>query len=282
MTAHIAYLLLSRKSPLLPFHTNLRLLSTHYKRLVCHFPTEPKHGRQNRAFYIQFWKEILSKGRWQGEIWNRRKCGEVFPEWLSVSTVTDNQGRITHYVGLFSDITSRKMAEDRLKHQAHHDPLTGLPNRLLFEDRLHQAIASAQRYGSEIALLYIDLDKFKPVNDTYGHEAGDMALRTVSKRLTSLLRASDTAARIGGDEFVALLPELHDTESVKHVARKILQSLAEPVDLGVAQAKMGASIGISFFPRHGENYESLMSAADTAMYAVKQSGRNDYCIASDP
>ncbi|OSM05132.1 hypothetical protein MAIT1_03283 [Magnetofaba australis IT-1] len=196
--------------------------------------------------------------------------------------MTDNQGRITHYVGLFSDITSRKMAEDRLKHQAHHDPLTGLPNRLLFEDRLHQAIASAQRYGSEIALLYIDLDKFKPVNDTYGHEAGDMALRTVSKRLTSLLRASDTAARIGGDEFVALLPELHDTESVKHVARKILQSLAEPVDLGVAQAKMGASIGISFFPRHGENYESLMSAADTAMYAVKQSGRNDYCIASDP
>jgi len=233
-------------------------------------------GRQDRECYEQMWRALTTVGRWQGELWNRRKDGQTFLESLTICAVNDSEGRLTHYVGVFSDITELRRAHDQLDHQAHHDPLTGLPNRLLLGDRLHKAIQRANRDASELAVLFIDLDRFKIINDTLGHQAGDRVLCEVARRLRRLMRESDTVGRLGGDEFLIIVERIAELGAASLVAEKILTALQDaPVTVG-QEFFVGASIGISVFPQDGNDVETLMKNADVAMYRAKERGRSTY------
>lgn len=237
-------------------------------------PAVLKSGHQDHAFYSTFWNALRENGEWRGEIWNRRKDGTVYAEWLNVNAVRNSHGVVEHYVAMFSDITERKRQEERITFQAFHDALTGLPNRLLFGDRLEQAIAQAQRHTERTpALMFLDLDRFKQINDTLGHDAGDLLLREVAARLRKCVRATDTVARLAGDEFVVLLPEISTEEAAREVGEKILSSMNEPVDLGAESRVVTTSIGISMYPRDGQDADTLLKKADTAMYQVKTTGR---------
>jgi diguanylate cyclase (GGDEF)-like protein/PAS domain S-box-containing protein len=236
-------------------------------------PRMLQSGIQDRAFYERFWRALLEKGEWQGDIWNRRRNGEVYPEWLNISCVRDETGEVQNYVAIFSDITERKRHEALITHQAQHDPLTGLPNRALFHDRLVQAIAVARRNSSGLAVMFLDLDLFKSVNDTHGHEAGDELLRQVAERLRATVREVDTVARISGDEFTVLLPQVQDASGTKAVAAKLEQAVRQPYRIGQAAVHVGASIGVSHFPDDGQDEEALLRAADRAMYEAKRRGR---------
>lgn len=233
-------------------------------------------GRQGVDFYKTMWATLQKEHAWQGEIWNRRKNGEIYPEWLSLSLVLDDNGVPNYYVAIFSDMTMRKAAEQRLYHLAHFDPLTNLPNRTLLQDRLHQAVGHAARAGSKIGLMFIDLDRFKYVNDTFGHLVGDLLLQEVSRRLKACVRGSDTVCRLGGDEFVILLPQVDGEEGVAKVAKLILSQLTSAFILQDHEVHIGGSIGIAMYPENGLDAEALMKCADSAMYAVKESGRNNF------
>ncbi|MFZ2727342.1 MAG: EAL domain-containing protein [Methylococcaceae bacterium] len=234
-------------------------------------------GRQDKNFYQNLWQELMNKHRWQGEMWNRRKNGEIYPEWLTISVVTDNHNKVIYHVGVFSDITARKEAEQKLYHLAHYDPLTKLPNRTLLQDRLQQAIEHAQRQKTNhVGLLFIDLDRFKLVNDLYGHMMGDLLLQEVALRLKDSVRASDTVSRLGGDEFVVLLPQLDYGEKAAIVARHIVDSLMQPFFINDQEIQIGSSVGISLYPDNGNDVDSLMKTADAAMYSVKEAGRNHF------
>lgn len=235
-------------------------------------------GKQDSEFYQQMWNEIRENGSWKGEIWNRRKNGEIYPELLSVSVLRDVRGKITHYVGIFSDISERKASEEKILHLAHHDNLTGLPNRNLLYDRLTLALSGARRNHKKLALLFVDLDNFKAVNDGYGHHVGDELLKEVAQRLSGLFRSSDTVARLGGDEFLILINEVSDEAAAVAAAEKILAAI--PSDLEIGGKKMGVtpSIGIAIYPEHGENLETLIQHADDAMYASKNAGRATFAF----
>jgi diguanylate cyclase (GGDEF)-like protein/PAS domain S-box-containing protein len=240
-----------------------------------------KSERQDAEFYRDMWGTIARNGRWSGELWNKRKDGTLFPESLTISAVKDVAGNVMHYVGVFSDITELKRATALLDHQAHHDHLTGLPNRLLLEDRLHGAVLRAQREQTQVAVLFIDLDRFKNINDSLGHHVGDNVLRDVSQRFCALTRESDTVARLGGDEFLIVMEGIHDAGTASRIADKILDDLrANPVTLE-QEFFVGASIGISLFPQDGADAETLIKNADAAMYRAKQRGRNTYEFSSD-
>ena len=207
-------------------------------------------GRQDRAFYSTMWKSIQEEGAWQGEIWNRRKNGEVYPEWLSVSAVRDRRdGPIKHYVGIFSDITAHKKDQERMLYKAHHDALTDLPNRILLMDRLNQLIKGAQRNQSKVGVIFIDLDRFKEVNDSLGHDAGDLLLQALASRFSQLMRREDTLARIGGDEFIAVVQGIREGQDVALLARGLLSCLAKPVAVNGYELTVTASIGISLLSR---------------------------------
>ena len=209
------------------------------------------------------------------ELEGQHRDGTTFPIELTVTELVEGNQRL--FTGVVRDITERKKAEERIRHLAHHDPLTGLPNRNLYNDRLERAIYRARRSQSPLGLMFVDLDKFKPVNDELGHEAGDIVLKVVSQRLLTCVRQSDTVARVGGDEFVVLLENLDHWESAAIVAAKIIKAFAEPIDVnGGKTATVGASIGISLYPDDGEDQDELTRSADAAMYAVKEAGRNDY------
>ena len=239
-------------------------------------PSVLHSGRQDKFFYREMWATIARCGRWQGEVWNTCKDGRVFPERLTISAVKDGAGAVTHYVGVFSDITAIKAAYEQLKHQAHHDPLTGLPNRTLLEDRLHVALQRARRDQKGLALLFIDLDRFKTINDSLGHHVGDRVLCEVSARFNKRVRESDTVARLGGDEFLILMEGIGDLAAVSHVAENILQDLREnPISLE-QEFFVGTSIGISLFPQDGDDAATLIKHADVAMYRAKERGRNTY------
>ncbi len=234
-------------------------------------------GRQDESFYREFWASIASAGYWQGEMWNRRKSGEIYPELLTVSTVRDESGAIRNYVGTFTDITRLKQSQDELEHLARHDPLTGLPNRMLLLSRLEHATERLKRHGGLGAVLFMDLDRFKLVNDSLGHPAGDELLKAVADRLRHRLRDSDTLARLGGDEFVAVLEDLGTTEQAGAVAQTLIERVSEPFQIaGGHEVYVGLSIGISLFPLDGQNAQALIREADTALYAAKEGGRGTY------
>ncbi len=239
-------------------------------------PRMLKSGRHDPAYYQEMWHALLSTGRWQGEIWNRRKNGEEFPEWLSINTLVDAQGKVLRRIALFSDITEQKRAEETIWRQANYDHLTDLPNRRLFQDRLQQEIMKAQRAGLYLALLFIDLDRFKEVNDTLGHQAGDQLLIEAARRIGECVRATDTVARLGGDEFTVIMSELADTDRVGEVAQAMLETLAMPFELDGELAYVSASIGITIYPNDAGDLESLLKNADQAMYSAKEQGRNSF------
>ncbi len=235
---------------------------------------------QSAEFYQEMWQSLFATDAWQGEIRNRRKDGNLYLEWLSLKRVYNDLGLPTNYVAVFSDITERKATEERTQYLAHYDLLTGLPNRTLFSDRLQQAIAKARRDKSQMALMFIDLDKFKPVNDTLGHQVGDLLLEQVACRLRECLRReSDTVGRVGGDEFVVILQEIETVGDARLVAEKILQSLNQSFDIAGHPINISSSIGIAIFPEHGSDEKLLLKSADAAMYRAKEAGRNRLVMA---
>lgn len=232
--------------------------------------------QQDEVEYDTIWREAADKGTWQGEVWQRRRDGSEFQEWLSIGAVRNRGNSISHFVAVFSDITERKNSEARIAYLAHHDPLTGLPNRALFQDRLEQAMGRAERNADLLALLYLDLDRFKTINDSLGHIAGDRLLQAVAERLENCVRETDTICRQGGDEFIIVLADIGDTEIPARIAEKILRHLSEPFDLDGHVLGTSFSIGIAVYPSDGDSPEALMKNADTAMYHAKESGRNTY------
>ncbi|MEX3931825.1 EAL domain-containing protein [Paraburkholderia phymatum] len=231
-------------------------------------------GHQAPGFYAELWRSLETGGHWQGEIWNRRKNGELYLEYLTITSIRNNDGDISHYAGIFSDITQRRQTEERLRYLATHDVLTGLANRVLFEERLERAIIHAGRSRRKFAVMYLDLDRFKLVNDTLGHSAGDKVLKVVAERLHAGLRESDTVARLGGDEFALVLEDFNDVRDVGHVAGMLLDSVGQAIDLGGREIFTTPSIGISIYPDDGTHAGQLMMRADQAMYGAKSRGRN--------
>jgi len=234
-------------------------------------------GLQDVGFYGALWESLNEQGHWEGELWNRHKNGEIYAQSLSISFVHDEVGNIKRHIAVFGDVTEKKQAEEKIYYQANYDQLTGLPNRQLFQDRLHSAVASAKRNHTQLALLYIDLDRFKEVNDSAGHEAGDRLLIQVTKRLNQCIRETDTLARLGGDEFTVILNNLSTNYDIENIARTILELLEQPfsLDSGI-DASISASIGIAIYPADGENDATLIRHADAAMYRVKETGRNGF------
>ena len=231
-------------------------------------------GRQPPEFYAAMWQAVGNGHQWRGEIWNRRKNGEVYPEWLTLSAVKDEQGRISNYVGVFSDISLLKNSQQTAEFLARHDALTGLPNRTLFQDRLQHAVTRARRDNQSMAVLFLDLDHFKNVNDTLGHSVGDQLLRYVAQQMADQLRQCDTIARLGGDEFVVLLEQDVTPESLQVVVNKLLGLFVEPLQIAERLFYITASIGISRYPQDAQDADNLLKQADLAMYDAKRKGRN--------
>lgn len=230
-------------------------------------------GRQERAFYLNMWKSLHETGSWRGEIWNRRKSGDIYLEWISITAIYDESGNPVNYVGISTDINRMQHAQSDLERLAHHDGLTDLPNRLLLLSRLEHAIERIHRQGGKGAILFLDLDRFKQVNDTLGHKAGDELLQAVSSRLKGGIREMDMLARLGGDEFVILLEEIYEAESAATVAREIIAGLQMPFKLCGTTVQIGCSIGIAIFPQDGIDAAQLIERADHALYAAKHAGR---------
>ncbi len=239
-------------------------------------PAVLKSGRHGEDFYQAMWARLRAEGKWQGEIWNRRKNGEVYPEWLSINLLPDASGQASHYVAIFSDISEKKEAEQRIHHLAYYDPLTELPNRTMFHGRLLQAMAEARRSQRLVALLYIDLDRFKNINDTLGHFIGDELLKEAARRLQDSVRECDTVARLGGDEFVIMLTDLTHATGIAHLAQQVLATLTAPFQLLGHEVFVTTSAGISVYPQDAESLEDMIKYADTAMYHAKEAGRNNY------
>ncbi|MEO8170486.1 MAG: PAS domain S-box protein, partial [Oxalobacteraceae bacterium] len=234
-------------------------------------------GHQDQDFYRAMWKSVNANGHWQGEVWNRRKNGSIYPEWLSISQLRDASGTPTHYIGIFSDISQHKAAQEHIQRLAHFDALTGLPNRSLLKDRVDHALGSAQRNQEPLALMFLDLDHFKNINDSLGHRIGDELLIALSKRLSLEVREQDTVSRLGGDEFIMVLPNT-DPAGAAHVAGKLLKSALQPYHIEQYELTITPSIGIAMYPGDGDDFDTLSKRADAAMYRAKQSGRNNYCF----
>lgn len=244
-------------------------------------PSLLKSDRQAPEFYSAMWAALNEEGHWQGEIWNRHKNNEVYAQLLTISALRDESGATINYIGLFSDITERKQQQELLEHMAHFDPLTGLPNRTLFSDRFNQAIAHTKRSGGLLAICYLDLDGFKPVNDTFGHAVGDELLIEVAKRIKSNLRECDTVCRLGGDEFALLLLDLQSRQQCEDTLDRIHSALAEPFTLNVHPVWISASCGVTLYPLDDVAPYTLLRHADQAMYQAKRAGRNCYRIYLD-
>ena len=232
--------------------------------------------RHEAEFFKQLWADLEQRGRWSGDIWNRRKDGAAFLCSLAISTISERESGVGRYVATFTDITQRKEAEEQLRHRASSDPLTDLPNRAMFFDRLQQALLLARRYEQPFALLYVDLDHFKEVNDSLGHAAGDQLLIETAQRLLDAVRESDTVARLGGDEFAIILEHLEDEQEIEVIARRIVADLALPFKLKGGVATVSGSIGIAIYPLGGTDTDTLTLNADRALYQAKAKGRNSY------
>lgn len=256
-----------------------RITGYHDTEVLNQTPRLLQSGRHDYAFFKALWADLLSLGRWEGEIWNRRKNGEIYAQWLNIAAVREEQsGHTKAYIGIFSDTTERKLAVQRIERLAHYDPLTELANRVLFQEQLRLAVARAKRHGHWLAIFLLDLDRFKAVNDTLGHAAGDELLKQVAMRLRAGLRASDTLARLGGDEFTVLLDDFtseREAETGAHqVAENILKLLSERLKVNDHELSVTTSIGIALYPRDGDDGDQLLQRADTAMYEAKSDGRH--------
>lgn len=238
-------------------------------------PNVLQSGKHKPDFYRDMWDTLHKTGKWHGEIWNRRQSGEAYPEWLSISTIYDESQRPAFYVGVFSDITHEEETRKRLHQLAYYDSVTHLPNRHLFLDRLQQELSHARRHQGYFALLFMDLDRFKAINDTLGHTIGDQLLLEVGERLSQVLRDNDTISRMGGDEFIILLPNTKSLDDANRVAEKVLKTITNPFFLAGSQYHISISIGISFYPNDGTDSETLIKHADIAMYQAKEKGRNN-------
>jgi len=245
-------------------------------------PRMLQSGRHDAAFYKTLWGTVLTTGHWHGDVWDRRKDGGIYPKFLSISAIKNANKKLTNFIGIFYDNSERKTVEERLDHLAHYDALTGLPNRSLLLDRLEQAVERSIRLGIKVALLYLDLDHFKLVNDSLGHSAGDELLKIVAQRAKTCVRGVDTVARLGGDEFVVLVPDLQASDDITTVASKLLDALTPPYAISANTATCTPSIGISIYPDDSASVDELMKHADTAMYQVKQSGRGQFKFYQPP
>ncbi|WP_043743581.1 EAL domain-containing protein [Paramagnetospirillum magneticum] len=239
-------------------------------------PNVLKSGHHDETFYKHMYTVLEAQDYWQGEIWNRRKNGEIYPEWLTINVIRDDTGDITQYAAIFSDITERKKTEERIKNLAYFDVLTALPNRRLFTDRLQIAIANAHRHGQQLAIMFLDLDLFKRINDSLGHGVGDQVLVETAARISHCVREGDTVARLGGDEFTVLLPELDHLEDVAKLAERVIAHVKQPFLVDDNELYVTTSIGIAVYPEDGTTVEALIKNADTAMYRAKDLGRNSY------
>ncbi|CAG9173445.1 Inosine-5'-monophosphate dehydrogenase [Cupriavidus laharis] len=233
-------------------------------------------GKQGPDFYQSLWRQLHEHGSWQGEIWNRRKNGELYLEYLSISGIHNPDGHCTHYAAIFSDITQRRQDEERLNHLAMHDALTALPNRTLFSERLKHAIAHAERAGRRVAVMFLDLDRFKLINDTMGHGVGDHALKIIAQRLKQAIRETDTVARLGGDEFTVVIEDIEDIRHVAQIAQSLLSVVGHPIDTHGQTVFVTPSIGISIYPDDGTDPQQLLMQADLAMYEAKDEGKNNF------
>ena len=237
-------------------------------------------GRHDGEFYQRMWQSLNTHGYWRGEIWNRRKDGELYLELLTITAIRDDSGKTTHYAGLFTDITQNRKNEEQIRQLAYYDALTGVPNRRLLEDRLDHAIRHAHRKELMLAVLFIDLDHFKEINDTLGHAVGDELLVQFTRRVQQCLREDDTLGRLGGDEFVVLLPEMDQLDDVTAVAQRLIEINATPYVINGRALTIGASIGVSVYPDDGTTVEELLHGADAAMYRSKRDGRNLFSLVS--
>ena len=238
-------------------------------------------GRHGSDFYQEMWQTVVKEGVWRGEIWNRRKNGEIYPQRLSMSAIQDGTGETSHYVAVFNDISQRKADEEMLERLAFYDPLTGLPNRLLFRERLDRAMCEDNRHKTATALLFLDLDRFKQVNDVHGHEVGDLLLQEAAKRLKTLVREEDTVSRLGGDEFTVILRRASNPQDAGRVAGQIVEMMTLPFPIQEIECHIGVSIGVAYHPFHARDMETLIKRADLAMYVAKKGGRNRYHIFED-
>lgn len=243
---------------------------------IGHTPALLRSGHHDKQFYREMWSILNKHGHWEGEVWNRRKNGEIYPEWLKISAVKNSLQKVTHYVGIFSDIHTQEYVLERLHYLANYDGLTGLPNRRLFLDRLNVYLSHARRDNHMLAVMFVDLDRFKQVNDTLGHKTGDGLLIAATERMKNCLREGDTLARLGGDEFTVILPVLAHPDAANNVAQKFLDCCSTPMHVDAHELYVTSSIGISIFPNDGEDADSLLHHADIAMYRIKESGRNGY------
>lgn len=240
-------------------------------------PSILQSGRHDKDFYHEMWKKLVDNGGWQGEIWNRRKSGEIYAEWLSITAMKNTHGETTHYAGVFNDITYKKDNEELVHHLAFHDPLTHLPNRRMFLERMDVELAHAKREGAQLAIIFLDLDNFKQVNDILGHNAGDMVLQLAAKSIQSALRESDSVSRFGGDEFTVMVPKLRNAQDAGDVARKILDSFSSSeMVVGTDRVRVQASLGISIYPIDGLTGEDLINKADRAMYFAKKEKKGTF------
>lgn len=246
------------------------------EEVIGQYPSMLRSGRHSEKFYRDMWKSLLTNGRWVGEIWNRKKNGEIYPQWMTITAITDEQRQTQHYAALFSDITERKRIEAQIHYQAYYDGLTGLPNRFLFQERLAQVLTSMKDNQDMVAVMFIDLDRFKLINDTLGHAIGDSLLREVAERLTGCLRKGDAIARWGGDEFTIYIQNIRDLDEVRQTAENILGMFTEPFLVRGHEFFITASMGISMFPFDGRGIEDLVKNADMAMYHAKEQGKNNY------
>jgi PAS domain S-box/diguanylate cyclase (GGDEF) domain len=245
------------------------------KEAVGQTPRMLKSNRHEQEFYDSMWKEIKTKGRWNGEIWNRRKDGGLYLERMTISMVSDGDGEPVRYVSVFNDITDLWHKDEHIKHLAFHDALTDLPNRTLLMERLDQRLINSNREQCSLALMFLDLDGFKFINDKFGHNVGDDVLKEVAKRLLLLVRQSDTVARVGGDEFIFFINNPKGKDEVTYIANRIVSSIREPMEIRGEVLQIGTSVGIAMFPDDGSTSVDLIKNADTAMYAAKGLGKNN-------
>ena len=262
-------------------HVNRAFMAiTGYRRedVMGQQPSLFKSGRHSSNFYQQMFQSLERTGEWSGEIWNRRKSGEIYPQWQTIRVIHDDHGKVSHYVAVFSDISAIKDSEHELAYLAHHDPLTGLPNRLLFTDRAQQALASAQIHKRGCALLVLDLDHFKIINDSLGHNVGDQLLKLVGERLKGLFGPGVTLARLGGDEFAVLAESCSHVVQAAALAQRVLDAMKAPFIFDGNQLFISVSIGISLFPSDALSAEQLLRNADSALFKAKSAGREDYAL----